>query len=317
MADDAGGINHVVLTGATGFIGRALQRGLLREGFELRALVRPQSPNRRLILDGIEVSVTSLADTAGVEAALDQADAVIYCAGAVRGRDYGDFVAANVDGVKVVAGILARRVPTPLLLISSLAASRPQLSHYARSKCEGERTVQNGGVGSWCVLRPPAVYGPGDKEMLPLFRAIRFGLAWRTGPRSQRLSLLHVEDLAGAVAAWLRNPAACNGRIFAIDDGHEQGYGWDEIIDASKGALPVVKIPLPTMVLDTAARLNSTASRLLNYAPMLTPGKVRELSEPAWLCDNAPFAAATGWRPSIHLREGVESLFGARSRGRS
>ena len=312
MGDDSRGTSSIALTGATGFIGFQLQRRLAADGVTVRALVRPGSRYRDRVAEGVEVSDVALDDGPGLAAALNGVDAVIYAAGAVRGRDFHDFTAANVDGLRTVCEVISNCSSAPrLLLISSLAATRPELSHYARSKREGERVLEDFGGIAWAILRPPAVYGPGDKEMLPLFRSIRAGLALIVGPAQQRLSLLHVDDLVSAVVSWLRCPEPCAGQIFEIDDGRKGGYGWQDIIAASRGGRPILKVFIPRQILAILGQLNLLSARCLRRAPMLTPGKVRELSQESWLCDNEPFTSITGWTPKVQLQEGVHRLFAA------
>jgi nucleoside-diphosphate-sugar epimerase len=92
----------------------------------------------------------------------------------VRGRTLDDFRPANIDGVRsVVDAINQAGHNTPLLLISSLAASRPHVSDYANSKHLGEQEVIAHATFPWTIFRPPAVYGPGDKEMLPILKLAR------------------------------------------------------------------------------------------------------------------------------------------------
>lgn len=302
---------QVALTGATGFIGRALCRGLTAGGQQVRALVRPHSPNTHHLPPGIEQRTVALDDGAGLVAALAGVDAVIHCAGSVRGIDADSFRAANIDGLMALAAACARLPVAPrVLLISSLAATRPNLSDYARSKALGERALQQHTGLDWTILRPPAVYGPGDVELRPLLQAMRAGLALRIGPRGQRLSLLHVDDLAAAVLAWLACDATCRHQTYAIDDGRPGGYAWPDLVSAARATRPVLNLALPRGLLAALARLNVARARHCGgRPPMLTPGKVRELSEPDWLCDNSPFTAATGWVPRIGLAVGIRRTF--------
>jgi nucleoside-diphosphate-sugar epimerase len=240
--------------------------------------------------------------------------AVIYCAGSVRGRTAADFSAANVLGVKAMREALERTENAPpLLLISSLAAGRPELSDYANSKREGEKVLLGNSNLPWTILRPPAVYGPGDREMLPLLKMIRRGLLAHAGPAEQKLSLLHVDDLIDAVIHWLSVPQKCLHKTYAIDDGTPGGYDWMAIGEAvSEGKFRVLGVP--RFVLEGAARLNLFFSALLGYAPMLSPGKVRELVQPEWLCDNRAFTQDTGWQPRLSLTQGAQQLFAPKSR---
>ena len=236
-----------------------------------------------------------------LETACAQADAVVYCAGTVRGRELDDFRAANIDGVAAATEALNRAAAnTPFLLISSLAAAAPELSDYARSKYLGEEVLKEHSRFPWSILRPPAVYGPGDTEMRPILEAARKGLVIRPGPPDQVLSLLHADDLAAAVLAWFEAWPACAGRTFTLDDGRPGGYDWPAIATA---------IGVPVWLLKSVAETNLLLSRLFRYAPMLTPGKTRELTRTQWLCDNAAFSEATGWMPAVLLEDGVRSLF--------
>lgn len=236
--------------------------------------------------------------------------AVIYCAGSVRGRKPADFAAANILGVKAMLEALEGvPVAPPLLLVSSLAASRPELSDYSNSKREGEKLLLGKPLLPWTILRPPAIYGPGDKEMLPVLKMARRGLLVHAGPRDQRLSMLYVDDLTKAIVAWLGAWQHCLQQNYAIDDGKAGGYGWADIGDAvSHGKYRLIKSP--RLLLELAARFNQTAANIFNYAPMLTPGKVQELIQPDWLCaDNQRFIKATGWQPGFDLQRGVQQLF--------
>lgn len=300
----------VALTGATGFIGRRLQLALLAHGYAVRALIRPDSRNADRLEPGCEAYPVSLSDQEALSKALEGVAAVVYCAGSVRGLRLEDFTPANVEGVEgTVATLESMPAPPPLLLISSLAASRPELSHYARSKFLGEQVLCSASRLSWSIIRPPAVYGPGDREMRPLLESIRRGIAPIVGPRQQRLSLLYVDDLAAAVVSWLKHWKACRGGVFSVDDGRAGGYDWPAIIDEVKGT-GALSLRVPEPVLRAVAGVNMFSARIFGYKPMLTLGKVQELREPQWLCDNSPFTEATGWTPAVRLRQGAERLLG-------
>lgn len=299
----------VVLTGATGFVGQRLQSRLLDAGFRVRALVRPGSPHGGRIQPGCEVVAGHLHDAQALEPVLADADALVYCAGSVRGRVPDDFRAANVGGVQHVAEALRRSGrPVPLLLVSSLAASRPQVSDYALTKHEGEQVLRGFDDIAWTILRPPALYGPGDREMLPILQWLRRGIAPVPGPLDQRLSLLHVDDFAAAALAWLDAAEACRHGTFAIHDGTPGGYDW-AAMGRAVAQREVRLLPVPGALLHTAGQVNRLLSLAFGYAPMLTPGKVRELRQPHWVGDNQAFHAATGWSPAIDLSTGAAQLF--------
>jgi len=272
-------------------------------------MVRPEKVTDIRIPVACEQLPVGLTDVDGLANIVVGCDAIIYCAGSVRGRSPEDFSNANIDGVRAMLEAL-ERVPgsPPLLLVSSLAASRPQLSDYSFSKHAGEQLLLDKPSLAWTILRPPAIYGPGDKEMLPVLKMARRGLLAHAGPKDQRLSLLHVDDLARAVLAWLASWQQCQHKTYSLDDGQPGGYDWPAI-GAAVSESKYRSLRLPRLLLDIAARSNLMAAKLLGYQPMLTPGKVRELIQADWLGDNSDFTADTGWKPELDLHAGAKQLF--------
>lgn len=298
-------IQPVLLTGATGFIGRRVQQALLGAGIPVRILARPGSRNRRHADIRCEIHESDFSDVGGLSQAVEDVSAIVYCAGSVRGRNLGDFLPANVDGIRAILQAQAsKRRRAPFLLISSLAASRPEISDYAHSKHLGEEVVRQQAISPWTIIRPPAVYGPGDTEMQPVLKMAQRGLILRPGPANQRVSLLYADDLATAVVAWLRHWPNCTGKVFSIDDGRPGGYDWPAIAQAA-GQKRFRIIGIPRLVLLAAAGVNRMLSKLAGYSPMLTPGKTRELTQTDWLCDNTAFIQATHWQPQTDLIKGM------------
>lgn len=308
----------VALTGATGFIGRRLVTLLVARGWQVRALAR--NPQRaaalpELAVPQVELVAGSLEEGASLGRLVAGVDAVVHCAGSVRGVDYADFARVNVTGLEnMLASVLATTARSGglprMLSLSSLAAREPQLSHYAASKREGERRLlaaaDNNDALQWLALRPPAVYGPGDKELLPLFQAMQRGLAPVVGDRSGRFSMLYVDDLADAIETWLSRGQGVSG-VFELHDGRKGGYNWDELlaIGAHLRAGPVRALPIPRWALLLFSHINVRLASLFGYAPMLSPGKVNELRHPDWVVDDAALRGALPWRPQIQFADGL------------
>jgi len=236
--------------------------------------------------------------------------AVIHAAGAVRGRSREAFDHINVLGTaNLLTALRAEPSPPRLLLLSSLAAREPALSWYAASKRAGEELVQQQVGLDWVIVRPPAVYGPGDKEMLPVFQSMARGIALVPGKPSARTSLIHVTDLVAAIIAALTAPAASH-KILTLCDGKPNGYDWGEMaaVAAATWGRKVRLWPVPAWLLDAVARLNIHTAALTGRAPMLTPPKLRELRHDDWVVNNSEITAATGWTPKTSLPEGLEQL---------
>jgi len=314
-ADDGTTLPVIALTGATGFIGSRLIERLPAAGYRVRALYRPR-PGRTPRDDANLTWIAGgLDDREALASLLDGAVAVVHCAGNVRGARRSDFDQVNEAGVlEIVRAADHAPACRRFLLLSSLAAREPQLSDYARSKRLGEQALEaNAGRLTWAALRPPAVYGPGDREMLPVFRSMERGLAPIPGKGDGRFSLIHVDDLASAVIAWLDRDTG-SGQTYELDDGHPRGHGWDDLLATASRLLrdnaPVRRLPIPATCLRLVAGINLAVARLLGYAPMLTPGKVRELTHPDWVCDSSALMRDTGWRPLIGFERGLANTLG-------
>ncbi|MBP8924645.1 MAG: NAD(P)-dependent oxidoreductase [Pseudomonadales bacterium] len=305
---------QIALTGATGFIGRRLCIALARNNHRVRVLARNRETAARSLDPRTEILGGDLDSPAALRDLVRGCDAVIHLAGTVRGASWRDFETVNVSGTaQLLRAMDAASPQAPLLFFSSLAAREPDLSHYARSKYLAEELLRAASGSRPClILRPPAVYGPGDREMLPVFRFMaKTGLAPAAGAASARLSLLFVDDLDTLVSAWLDAAGDITG-TFALHDGHEGGYGWSEIaaIVSALAGRPVRVWEIPRLPLDLLARANSALAKRLAYQPMLTPEKLRELRHPDWACSNEGITAALGWRPKVELDAGLRQTPG-------
>ncbi|MGD2098955.1 MAG: NAD(P)-dependent oxidoreductase [Desulfobacterales bacterium] len=303
----------IALTGATGFIGSRVARRLAANGYKLQALTRLTSDRSRLSGLNIHWVEGALEDLNSLERLVDGATAVIHCAGAVRGATQAHFDRLNVDGVARLVQAVNEKHPAPrFLLISSLAARRPEISPYASSKRQGEAVLaaKSGGI-PWTVFRPAAVYGPGDREMLPLMRWMLRGIAFILGSGDTRFSMLYVDDLAEAIRHWLFEDRS-KEQVFELHDGHKDGYSWQEVIETFEhlGRKRIFHVHVPVVGVRVAAMLNSIAARVLGYDPMLTPAKLRELTHPNWVCENTAITRETGWTPRVTLEDGLRRTLG-------
>lgn len=296
----------VALTGATGFIGSHLVRHLVDAGDRVRILARRLPLHPIYGSRAIEVVFGALEEPASLRALLDGADAVVHCAGLVKAPSRAAFFEANAAGVRRLVEAAGQTAPLRFVLLSSLAAREPQLSHYAASKRAGETALTSGGGAlAWTIIRPPAVYGPGDRETLVFFRAARRGVMLAPRGVEGRFSMIHVSDLAEAVHAILEHPET-TGQTLELDDGRVGGYGWGDLAAAAGAALgrrPQL-IRVPHTLLHSVAFWNEISGRLNGQVPMLTRGKLRELLHPDWTCRDNSLHQLTGWRPKIPLEAG-------------
>ncbi len=274
----------VAVTGATGFIGRHVVRALVEAGYTVRALAR-RLPTDQFEDDSISWVLGSLADSAALKSLVKGAVAVVHGAGAIRAPNRDAFFAVNADATRRLAEIAAAEATPPRFVhLSSLAAREPRLSPYAASKRAGEQVLR--GLRDklpTVVLRPPAVYGPGDLETLRIFQMAARGYVLRPMVDRARMSLVHGADVAAAVVAALKVEALPDQPV-EFDDGRTGGYTWEEIAEAAGRAVETTPrlIAVPAPVLYAVGAVASLASTVVGKASVLSWSKVPEILHPDW-----------------------------------
>ncbi|MFO1057055.1 MAG: NAD-dependent epimerase/dehydratase family protein [Dongiaceae bacterium] len=296
----------VAITGATGFIGSHVLRRFAGLGWRVRILTRRPPLNPIFAEAAFEAVLGDLQDERALGRLLQGATAVVHCAGLIKARSRAEFDAVNATATGRLAALAAARPEPPrFVLLSSLAAREPGLSDYAASKRAGETAVAAAaGAMPWLAIRPPIVYGPGDRETLPMFRSLARGRLVLPRPRG-RISLIHAEDLAAAIAAAAACPLA--GVACEVDDGRPGGYDWREFaaIAAAAAGVPFHSVPLPRPVVAAAGLASHWVSAMRGRPAIFGPGKVREMFHPDWVCRPSPLQAEGWWQPRIGLAEGV------------
>lgn len=270
----------IALTGSTGFVGRHLVKSLAEAGFALRLLVR-QGPYD-CGFGSAETVIGTLDDEGALKQLVGGASAVIHLAGAIAAPDREAFFAVNRQGTEKIAGAAMAAGVSRFIHVSSLAAREPLLSDYGASKRAAEDALLALKPDGLLILRPPVVYGPGDRATLPLFAQLTRRTAFIPGTPKARFSLLYVEDLAKALTARLSDDS--HGLV-EIDDGRLQAYGWPDLLalaaeSEGRAARPVF---LPQWLLGSLAWPVSLAGSILKLRVPLTPGKVRELYHADWV----------------------------------
>ena len=276
----------------------------------MRALVRDPTRATELASTGVELVEGDLGNIDALAQLTTGCQAVVHAAGAVRGNSQEDFDRVNVAGTAAIIDMLRQHEKPPrLLLVSSITGGEPQLSWYAMSKHRAEQLLAGQHDLDWVILRPPAVYGPGDKEMLPIFETMHRGLATVPGSPDARTSLIYVSDLVEAMIACLKSDGATH-QTMSLHDGREGGYSWHEMaaIAGEHWSRKVRLWQVPSWLLNTVASINSRLAAITGRAPMLTPPKLRELRHPDWVMDNEAITAATGWEPHVELPDGLKLL---------
>lgn len=282
------------LTGASGFLGRALARHLHQDGWRVRVLARRPLDMALWDSPAPEEVRGDLADQAALDALVDGADVVIHAAGLVKARNGADFLAANATGAANVAlAVVAHAPDARMVLVSSLAAREPQLSDYAASKRAGEEAVQAIlPPERLAIVRPPAIYGPGDLATLDIFKlATRSPVLPILGAADARLAMVHVEDAAAEIVRI--GIEGSNPSVSAIGGPKPEGYTWPELRDAFSQAMgrPLRLFALPPSALVLAGHVAAFSMRFGGAPQVLSPGKAREMLHADWSVSPSELAA--------------------------
>lgn len=295
----------VALTGGSGFVGRRLAPVLAAAGWRVRLLLRrdPVNPEWR----GLDPQIIAgdLADGQALRQLVTGVDAVVHVAGLIKAARRRQYDAVNIAGSTLLAEAMVRHAPRARLVhLSTLAAREPKLSGYAASKRAGEDAVLRLLGERVTVLRPPAVYGPGDRETLVFFQLASKAFVPLLGRPEARAAMIHVDDLCSLMAALLREPAG--GRVLGAADARPAGYTWREVFGAAARAVgnPGARLfHAPSPLLHAVATAGNVA-RLFGTANMLTSEKLRELRHRDWSVPEEQWARPQGWAPAWTLAEG-------------
>ncbi len=293
----------IAITGATGFIGGRLARALVDAGYDVRALTR-RAPSRDVPSEVAWVQGTLNNDEA-LNALVKDAAFVVHCAGAIKARNRDEFLEVNAGGTRRLAAVAAAQSKPPRFIhLSSIAARAPTLSSYAASKRASEQALRGFDILRPVILRPPAVYGPGDMETLRIFQMAVKGFVVAPAQRTARLSLVHVEDVTRAVLAALKlaEPPA---RPVEFDDGRIGGYTWPEIVTAAGEALRTTPrlIRLPAPLVYGVGLAGSVHAAMTGRPNVLCWDKVAELLFPDWVAAGEPLF---GYNPLWNIEKGFK-----------
>ena len=318
----------VVVTGSTGFIGKHLVDALLERGAEVRALARPETPRDRRDPRIGHWEADLLDDRSVRESPIwDGVTQVYHLAGVTKARTLDRFRAGNViPTANVLAALAARggKAPPRVVLLSSQPAAGPALradapvresdpprpiEAYGQSKLEAEQaTTRYRNALPITIIRPPSVYGPGDRDFLNVFRQERHRVAIRAIPRDHALSFVYVSDLVRALILAAGQTVAA-GRTYFVAD--ETPATWGElydVIDAVIGHVPIA-VPLPSALLQLAARGGDLVSAITGRASIVNRNKAALARPTWWLCDSSLAREELGWRAEVPLVDGLRATY--------
>lgn len=309
---------RVLVTGGTGFVGSHAVDALVGAGHEVRALVRPGRSQRWLEELDVERAEGSLSGD-GLDEAVSGVDAIVHLAGLTRGMAW-QLWEANVRGTErlLLACRRSRCDGVRFILGSSQAAAGPSArgaprteddpprptTAYGVSKLEAERRVRAEAKRLRpMILRFVTVYGPRDRDILPVFRWADKGFGFVAGPNEPRFQLVHARDAAQAVVHALTAEDGAGATVFV---GDPRPYGWHDVLAALESALDrsirPVRVPRPVVL---AAGALATALRVGHLKPgVIDVRRARDLYA-YWLCEVDRAREVLDWTAQLDLMRGI------------
>jgi nucleoside-diphosphate-sugar epimerase len=329
--DDGSSRLRFLVTGASGFIGAHVVGQIARAGHHVCPMVRGTKLPAMLEPFAPFVRRADLRDPTALGEAVRDVDVVVHLGGLTRARSEAEFMDTNAEGVARLVGAVRERAAGLLrfVYVSSLSAGGPSLgagavveddapspvSAYGRSKLAGEaRLRESAGPVPWTIIRPPIVYGPGERDLHTLFRSTARGWVPMVGADDRAYSIVHARDLAAAILAAVAVPAAA-GQVYYVAE--PRAYGGRELLEhvaAAIGRKPRL-VRVPHWVAACVAAGGSALTPFLSRPPLVTLDKLPELAR-SWVCSPAKIERECGFRCQVSFPEGaVETAAWYRDQG--
>lgn len=313
---------RIVVTGATGFLGGHLLTRLRASeaNHDLVAWARPSSDCSGLGAD-VEVRRGDWDDGLALREALEGADVVVHAAGGGKVLRIADVYASNAGSTRSLVEAACDVGVKRFVLVSSLAAAggskdgvprveddlEKPASHYGKSKLEAERICAGASDQMIVrVLRPPAVYGPGDTRMVAVFRAAKRGVFPMVAAKGT-MSMVYGPDCADAILKLCEDTTRPERyRAYFVSDGPPYARRhFAELVGKSVGQ-EVNIFPIPTPLLVAAGTVNEGIGRARGKSVILSRDKVADLRQAHQVCDATRLREELGWRPSFRFDKGAQ-----------
>jgi nucleoside-diphosphate-sugar epimerase len=294
---------------------------LCKEDADVTCLVRRSSNLRWIAHLPVHLIYGDVTKPESLPSAVRGKDFIFHTAGLVKARRRRDFYRVNTTGTKnlIKATLKYNKTLDRFVYLSSQAAAGPAphpfpiteesrcrpITAYGKSKRKGERWFSKTPRWfPWTIIRPPAVYGPRDSEILEFVKSAAKGWFPMIGTPHPTISLVYARDLCNAVILAARCPAALHQTYFVNDGVY---YHWEVLVDALEQNLnrPLRRVWIPTPVLHTVGFFSEVSGWFRRKTPMLTREKAMEIAQPFWMCSSEKIQKDCGFKPAISLLDGL------------
>jgi nucleoside-diphosphate-sugar epimerase len=293
----------ILVTGATGFVGKNVLDEFLKDNIECIALIRNRKKAED-ILKKNELRVADLRDRESVSSVLKGVDVVIHIAGLIKTNKNGEFYTSNVIGTENVAYTSSLSNVKKIVYVSSLSAQNP-VSHYGRSKLLAEKKLlQYKDQLQISILRPAIIYGPYDKGMYCYFNMAKKG-AIPILKKRRYISFIFIKDLIEAIKLLIKRENS-KPEIFQLSDNCM--YSWEYAAHILFNSMDVDGkiLRFPEFSPYIFAYFSNIFSKIFKYEPILTIDKMREFVQKKWICNSNQLFLKTGFVPSYTIEKGFK-----------
>ncbi len=307
----------IALTGSNGFVGSSLVRNLTKENCAVNCLVREGS-NIDLLPENSFITYINYNNRTVSSQILSDHDIIIHNAALTKAKKWEDFNKVNIELTDYLVSVCnnSSRIKQ-MIFISSQAASgsAPSLeepkketdkcypvSAYGRSKMLAEEKIIENCEKPYTIIRPAAVFGPGDSDFLIYFKLIKKHISFRIGYREHFLNMIYVEDLGNIIKQTIMNPDAFNNIFFAA---YNEKISYKQLNQYLEKSLNTFTNPIriPEVLLTILGFINTSLSSFRNKPLFLNKEKIREMKKLYWLVDNTKIKTVLNFKPEFDLLE--------------
>ena len=315
-------MRKIIITGSNGFIGSFLAKKLIEQKYDVTCFVRYDS-NIELLPENSKIVYVDYSNDKEISDLLQNQEIIIHVAALTRAKKWQQFKKINIELTEKLLDIYNK---TPCLkqfiFISSQAAAGPAnnnipkiesdlcnpISMYGKSKLAAENIIKEKAEKPWTIIRPVAVFGPGEKDFLQIFKMVKKHISIFAGYSKKYINLISVDDLTDIIIKTIGNQKA-NNQIFFASDGNV--YSLDDFISNLEKALNTysVRFRIPEMLLLPAALFSEFCAFHRQKISFFNREKAKEMKQQYWLVSNNKIKELHNYKNNSDLQSNLKKTY--------